>query len=910
MNSDTQGKLKSEYRGADWIKVDLHLHSPGVMTFSLPGGVNINSEEERRKIAKVYIDRLEKSRIQVGAITDYNGIRQDWFDLIKNEAEKKGIIIFPGVELSIKLTGGKYGLHLLCIFEENINKEGLNTFLHSLDKNPQEPLLNGRDWRDIESDEELENLIKKFRARYNCLLIFAHPKEAKGILTTFNFSQAASYFMKLRPDAVEYINDSDKSRLLDTSELTEHILEHLAVIENSDPKSLEEIGGKMRDGKERATFLKLSEFTLDAMKLALHDPEVRVRTYEAPIYQYDRISSLEVKGGTFLKDVQIQFSPELNTFIGGRGVGKSAFIEAIRYAMDLPVYEGKSTRVEFVESVVGSGGEISLHVDRFFGKDKKSFVIKKVIGKDTGVYENGTSVALSPQSLFQEGQYPVVIGQKELYYLSITPAFQLKLIDDLIGSEVRKLQQDYWKINEFLKENGRKYISLKEKANKRFEYEQRLKTIEAQVKIFRDFGVEGKLRDWNDTIEDEERLKSSIEKLKELDERVVEFFVGCEDDLQYAEDNLKRGKSKNKNILADATEEIRKVRKTFEEIKKHLSSVVSDVQNRMGALFQEWMKKKSVIEIEVQKVKRELAERNLEPDKLEALTKEKMKLSTLVAELRKIDEELKKVGYERNSLKDQIVIKGKEIFDTRMNQVEEINVALKGRLKISVRYEEEIDDFKSKVKDLLRGSKASDDAIQSLIQPPNKLVDGILLSRYVQEGTTKLQSEFGLTAAMADRVVKWFEDLERLNLLETLFPEDKIEIFLKVDKEFRPLDKLSTGQKASALLLLLFVQDRILILDQPEEGLDNRFVYEDVVKILRDLKMKRQLIIATHKANIPVLGDAELVVVLEWKNGECLIRNSGSIDRNSIRADVKSIMEGGEEAFRVRAEKYGGVYYG
>jgi len=362
--------------------------------------------------------------------------------------------------------------------------------------------------------------------------------------------------------------------------------------------------------------------------------------------------------------------------------------------------------------------------------------------------------------------------------------------------------------------------------------------------------------------------------------------------------------------LADTTEEIEKVRKTFEETKMHLPSVVSDVQNRMDALFQEWMKRKSVIEIEVQKVKKELAERNLEPDKLEALTKERMKLSTLVAELRKIDEELKKVESERILLKDRIVIKRKEIFDARMNQVEEINSALKGRLKISVRYEEEISDFKSNVKELLRGSKVSDDATQSLIQPPNKLVDGILLSRYVHEGTTKLQSEFGLTAAMADRVAKWFEDLERLNLLETLFPEDKIEIFLKVDKEFRPLDKLSTGQKATALLLLLFVQDRILILDQPEEDLDNRFVYEDVVKILRDLKMKRQLIIATHNANIPVLGDAELVVVLEWENGECLIRNLGSIDRNSIRADVKSIMEGGEEAFRVRAEKYGGVYYG
>ena len=420
--------------------------------------------------------------------------------MIKNEAEKKGIIIFPGVELSIKLTGGKYGLHLLCIFEKNINNEGLNTFLHSLDKNPQKPLLNSRDWRDIESDEELENLIKKFRAKYNCLLIFAHPNDDKGMLTTFNFSQAASYFVKLRPDAVEYINNSDKSRLLGTSELMEHIFEHLSVIENSDPKSLEEIGGTMRDGKERATFLKLSEFTLDAMKLTLHDPEVRVKTYEAPIYQYDRISRLQVKGGKFLKDVQIEFSSELNTFIGGRGVGKSAVIEAIRYAMDLPVYEGKSTRVEFVENVVGSGGEIFLHVDRFFGDGKRSFVIKRVIGKDTGVYEHGTTVALSPQSLFHEGQYPVVIGQKELYYLSITPAFQLKLIDDLIGSEVRKLQQEFWKIIESLKENGKKHIGLRDKANKRHEYEQRLKTIEAEVKIFRDLGVEGKLRDWNDTI--------------------------------------------------------------------------------------------------------------------------------------------------------------------------------------------------------------------------------------------------------------------------------------------------------------------------------------------------------------------------------------------------------------------------
>ena len=122
------------------------------------------------------------------------------------------------------------------------------------------------------------------------------------------------------------------------------------------------------------------------------------------------------------------------------------------------------------------------------------------------------------------------------------------------------------------------------------------------------------------------------------------------------------------------------------------------------------------------------------------------------------------------------------------------------------------------------------------------------------------------------------------------------------------IDKLSIGQKATALLLLLFAQeDRIIVLDQPEEDLDNRFIYEDVVKILREMKEKRQLFIATHNANIPVLGDSELILVLDTKNERCVIGNKGSIDKEDIKEDIKNIMEGGEEAFRIRVEKYGGV---
>jgi ABC-type cobalamin/Fe3+-siderophores transport system ATPase subunit len=143
--------------------------------------------------------------------------------------------------------------------------------------------------------------------------------------------------------------------------------------------------------------------------------------------------------------------------------------------------------------------------------------------------------------------------------------------------------------------------------------------------------------------------------------------------------------------------------------------------------------------------------------------------------------------------------------------------------------------------------------------------------------------------------------------LEKLFPEDKITIFLKIDSDYKEFDKLSAGQKATALLILLFTQeDRILIIDQPEEDLDNRFIFDDVVTILRDLKGKRQIILATHNANIPVLGDSEQIFVLEADNEKgCVLSNVGSIDTKSITENIKNIMEGGEEAFRMRIEKYG-----
>lgn len=129
---------------------------------------------------------------------------------------------------------------------------------------------------------------------------------------------------------------------------------------------------------------------------------------------------------------------------------------------------------------------------------------------------------------------------------------------------------------------------------------------------------------------------------------------------------------------------------------------------------------------------------------------------------------------------------------------------------------------------------------------------------------------------------------------------------------WQPLDELSKGQKATAVLLLLLLEsDAPLVVDQPEDDLDNRFITEGVVPRMREEKQRRQFVFSTHNANIPVLGDAELIVGLsasgEAEQGRARVdpNHMGSIDAQPVRELVEEILEGGKEAFERRRRKYG-----
>ena len=129
---------------------------------------------------------------------------------------------------------------------------------------------------------------------------------------------------------------------------------------------------------------------------------------------------------------------------------------------------------------------------------------------------------------------------------------------------------------------------------------------------------------------------------------------------------------------------------------------------------------------------------------------------------------------------------------------------------------------------------------------------------------------------------------------------------------WQELGALSTGQKATAVLLLLLLESRApLVVDQPEDDLDNRFITEGVVPKMREGKRRRQFLFTTHNANIPVLGDAELIVGLtaagEAAEGKAVTsaNRMGSIDIDEVREFVEEVLEGGREAFEMRRLKYG-----
>jgi len=185
------------------------------------------------------------------------------------------------------------------------------------------------------------------------------------------------------------------------------------------------------------------------------------------------------------------------------------------------------------------------------------------------------------------------------------------------------------------------------------------------------------------------------------------------------------------------------------------------------------------------------------------------------------------------------------------------------------------------------------------------------MAELIRRGAEALRdSGWSITPTVAEALVRL--TTEQVLRLEELELPDLIDIELNTAHEgqenFKPLDKLSTGQQCTAILHLLLLQNLDpLLMDQPEDNLDNAFIADRIVAELRLAKIARQFIFATHNANIPVFGDAEWIGVFEAQDGQAYMpsESQGAIDVPKVRDKAADILEGGKTAFNQRKAKYG-----
>ena len=229
-------------------------------------------------------------------------------------------------------------------------------------------------------------------------------------------------------------------------------------------------------------------------------------------------------------------------------------------------------------------------------------------------------------------------------------------------------------------------------------------------------------------------------------------------------------------------------------------------------------------------------------------------------------------------------------FDVLKEKAEEIN-SENSNLQIEVKFEGNRKSFLEKMETVFKGTGIRDQAYKNI---SDNFLDFIEIYRKQDELQNYL-SENSL-----------YEFKKRLNndLAELLSFE--VEHSVVISYKGHRIDKLSLGQRASALILFLLTQkdNNILIIDQPEDDLDNQVIYDEVIKNVLALKGQMQFIFATHNPNIPVLGDSEKILAFNFESNENIEIKQGSIDSPSLQTSIVTIMEAGKEAFEHRNNIY------
>lgn len=870
--SKTEQKTPEVFaRGSTWVRANFHMHTRADKEFSY-------ADDTDQFVGK-YVEALANADVRVAVITNHNKFDLPEFKAIRKAARKRDIFVLAGVELSVK--DGKKGIHTLVVF----NDEWFN---NTAQTNHIQNFLGltfaGQDNFENEngqSNHDLNETIRKLdEYEKDYFLVCAHVETENGLWGGFG----GASIKKLGQS--EQFRDRclgfQKVRTHDKRKKTKEWLGpwYPAEVEGCDCKSLDEVG------KGEATYLKIGAFTFEAVKFALLDHANRVAA-EPPKREHSYIRDVNFEGAK-LEGTNLCFSPELNTFIGIRGSGKSSIIESIRYALGVELPENADRdgyKQGSIKHAIGSGGKVTITAVDRHGQE---YEIRRILGEQPDVYVNGN---LQPGINIRETvlHKPIYFGQKDLS--STGQGFENELVEKLVGDSLTEVRHEIAVRRQAVVETVRRLQKLSDVAEKQKEYQNKKADAEHRLKVFKQHGVEEKLQKQVD-FEKDSRTMTGLNEfvdgyIQSLDELVAEY----EDDFK---SRAKYESKRNVEFFKDAMAIFERVANGFAQIRQ-IAADARIASTELKGKAKEFEAMKDALKEEFAGTARKLSEElkssgaaAIEPDEF-------LKLRKTIDNAKQLLVALGKEKEQQTALQTQLVAdltalndKWHEEFRLIKERLDEINEQ-ETALQIDIEYKGDKTAFLKFVKDLFRGSKLREATLDGLT---TEFADGAAIYRELEKARKSIGNS-------ADTFEQYFR--ENLTALLTWQVPNRFTI----KYHGKQLKNHSLGQRASALILFVLSQrdNDVVIIDQPEDDLDNQTIYEDVIKLVKKLKPDTQFIFATHNPNIPVLGDAEQVLACTYSEDE-IHTQVGSIDCPVQQDAIVRIMEGGEEAFKERKRIY------
>ena len=855
---------------------DLQVHTPADAKQNYG---NVGGPDPNPAFAERLIKAHAAAGVQVIAVTDHNRI--DWYEVLREAGDKYGVTVFPGLEISVN------GCHLLIIWERS-DFAFAQRFLDSLWPPDQPPLLENREPRVVESGQVLD-IARKAHAHHG--LVFAPHATAKtmglfGQRVCRNSKQIAQ-----GGDILGFDVFGDRRADVLANPRTEFGDVTPRWFITTDTRSFDDVG-------KRATYLKLgAEPTLEGIRQAFIAAETRVRFPASlegdwkhvrhidfladPTPTWPRIESVKIAGG-FHDGLSVEFGPGLNAVIGGKGTGKSTLIEIIRYVLEAgePVETELKTnrKLNFPANAEADisfrTGDGDLYVARRSGDTPPGRLLRG---------EKDTEVAVNKRIAVR------VFGQREMRMLVDDVDRRRDFVASRIGEE--------WTA---AKSREREILGEAQILNAQLQtVEQglaRLDELESELADLRERLERAKERGIEDLLHKSEAIGRTDRAIKALIAWPKEVRTATEALGKKASPPLIKVQDQSADRLNAIVTELAEMVATTTAA---LEQAITTTEEILAVPYRAWL---NTVEEHRAQIAATLAELGIFD--LDEISKDQQRMVEIEHTITKYHS-TRKTATELETKRATVL---HQLADIRRQQsrlvvraARDLTAAVSNRVRVKVEAFADRQALTKLLQDAVKGQKVRGDQTNKLaLLPPTTIAAAIRGGGGELQKLGMSPATVAALAALPPETVRRIEQVATPDLIQI-----EIDLGTPGAEKWTPIEQSSPGQRSMAMLTLsLLSGTEPLVIDQPEDDLDNRYIYDEVVKILIKVCRGRQVIVATHNANIPILGDAELILAFDAAASQSSVLACGGLEDRSVAEHARHILEGGDEAFSARHQRY------